>query len=581
LRNVTWNCCKAGSLQKTKKTVDLSFAVAQYECGCYWPGAVVTAFRAGPSRSLQPQGNDAMSKRLATILLGTFLAATFFVLPAWTQQTTPPAKAAAEATLPPTYDLRKVEAVTPIKSQIGGTCWTHGTMAAIESNLLLSGKWKQMGMTGIPRCSEYHLDWWNGFNQHANQDVDDPAKLSTGLKVHSGGDYKVAAAYISRGDGVIILPESVKNGDWHPKAPPKVDPSLKKLYVRDIEFFTMGDHLEGIEVIKNQIVKYGAMGTANKHGAGKSDNIHYQPINSAGDPNHSIAIIGWDDNKISSDKAKAAPKPGAWLIKNSHGEKAGENGYHWISYYDKHAARHPEMGAVTFRNIEFLAYDHIYYYDAHGWRDTLASVNKAFNAFKATGRETVKAVSFYTSAHNVNYTIDIYSTFKDGKLDGKLSSQKGTSEFCGFHTVDLQGPVSLKENDMFYVCIELSAGGHAIDRTSNIPVLLDQQPPAGAQPPVKKDEQPPKKDEAKKDAEPQKKGGGKGGKGGGGGGGAGKPVVASKASPGESYYWDGYAWQDLYNYTFVTPDWGVRVGVNFNHSANFCMKALAVKSVGP
>jgi C1A family cysteine protease len=523
-----------------------------------------------------------MKRRLAVIFLTPFLAAAFFVLPAWTQQPTTPsqpaAQASAPAALPTTFDLRTLDAVTPIKKQSGGTCWTHGTMASIESNLLLSGKWKQLGMTGIPKCSEYHLDWWNGFNKHNNEDVTDPAKLSTGMTVHQGGDYKVAAAYISRGDGVVILPEGVAQTEWFSKTPAKSDPSYKKLYVRDIEFFTMGNHLEGIDLIKRQIMKYGGMGTANKHGANASQSIHYQPIESNGDPNHSICIIGWDDNKITSDAKKTPrpPAPGAWLIKNSHGDKVNENGYHWISYYDKHAGRHPEMGAVSFHDVEWLNYDHIYYLDAHGWRDTLPTVNKAFNAFKATGREMIKAVSFYTSQHNVNYTLEIYSKFEGGKLDGKLTSQKGKSDFCGFHTVDLQGPVSLKENDTFYVCLELSAGGHAIDRTSNIPVLLDQQPPATAvQPPAKAD-QPPKKDEPKKGAQPQKKGGK-----GGGGGGAGKPVVVSKASPGESFYWDGYEWKDLYNYTFVSPDWAVRANVNFNHSANFCMKALAVKATAP
>src|ERR1700733_10553843 len=119
-----------------------------------------------------------MNRRLAVLFLTPFLAAAFFVLPAWTQQPTTPSQPAAQAsaaTLPTTFDLRTLDAVTPIKKQSGGTCWTHGTMAAIESNLLLSGKWKQMGMTGIPKCSEYHLDWWNGFNKHNNEDVDDPA----------------------------------------------------------------------------------------------------------------------------------------------------------------------------------------------------------------------------------------------------------------------------------------------------------------------------------------------------------------------------------------------------------------------
>jgi hypothetical protein len=476
-----------------------------------------------------------MKKRLAALLLSPVLVVTFAVLPAWTQQTDPAKKPEADK-LPETFDLRSVDAVTPVKSQIGGTCWTHGTMASIESHLLLSGKWKALGFMGIPMCAEYHLDWWNGFNKKFNEDITDPAAANTGLVPHQGGDYRVAAAYISRGDGVVIIPQDEKNPydpkKWH-KETPRDDPSFKRLYVRDIEWFTMGDNLEGIELIKQRIVKEGALGTCYKAGAISKDFVHYQAIDSKGDPNHSVAIVGWDDKKISTDDAKKAPKAGAWLIKNSWGVGKGDKGYYWISYYDKHCCRHPEMGAVSFRNIEMMPYNHVYYHDAHGWRDTLDKITKAFNAYQATAREQVRAVSFYTSQHNVKYTLKVYRKFEGGKLQDEILSQDGTIEFCGFHTIDLRAPFQVNENDKFYVYVELSAGGHAIDRTSNIPVLL----------------------------EGQKGGGGK------------KPIVISKANAGESYYMDGGEWKDLYDYKFVNPEWAT-----FDHTANFCIKALAVSA---
>jgi len=445
------------------------------------------------------------------------------------------------------YDLRDDGYVTSVKLQSGGTCWTHGAMAALESNLLITGSWAAAGEFGEPNLAEYHLDWWNGFNQFNNDDTVPPT--GGGLEVHMGGDYRVTSAYLTRGEGAV----RESDAGWYSSPPPRQSDTYHYYYPRHIEWYVLADDLSNINLIKDKIYNAGALGTAMCFSSSFIDwssCTHYQPPSNTLQPNHAIAIVGWDDNKPTQ-----APNPGAWLCKNSWGSGFGEDGYFWISYYDKHCCRHPEMGAVSFQDVEPLAYDYIYYHDYHGWRKTKTGGGSttAFNAFAATGQQILKAVSFYTAADNVTYTAKVYDNFDGGELLDELSVKSGTFEHTGFHTVDLYTPVILTENDDFYVYLELSDGGLAYDCTSTVDVLLGPPPPEVSPQNISSQQPLPPDREKISDADlsilskmrlP-----------------AGSGVLVESASQtGQSYYAKAGTWHDLYN---------------FDNTANFCIKALA------
>jgi len=419
---------------------------------------------------------------------------------------------------PPTFDLRDVNGVnyvTGVRNQGSyGTCWTFGAFASIEGNLLMTGAWAAAGETGEPDLGESHLDWWNGFNQHNNDDVTPPT--GDGLEVHNGGDYRVTSAYLSRGEGAVREIDAPYPNNA--SAPVRLTPNYHKYYAREINWLVAEEDLSKIDSIKYTIMDYGVLGTCMCYDNSFMSNYnHYQPPTSTLDPNHAVSIIGWDDDHVTQ-----APLSGAWLARNSWGPGWGNDGYFWISYYDKYSCQHDEMGAISFQDIEPMQYDNVYYHDYHGWRDTFEGADAVFNKFVGEDHEVLRAVSIFTAVDQEEYDIIIYDDFIDGELTNELTSQSGSNIHYGFHTIDLEEPIAMAPEEDFYIYVQFSQGGYPYDRTSDVPVLL---------------------------------------------GASYRTIVTSTAHPDESYFYANGIWNDFYDYVFPNTLW--------DESGNFCVKGLS------
>lgn len=332
---------------------------------------------------------------------------------------TPPNTAA-----PAAFDLRAAGLVTPVRDrQQSPTDWIFAAYASLESSLLRQG-------AGAVDLSENHLKNYHRFD------------LWPGQASYYSDFYNyvktIAEAYLSRGDGPVAeLADPYQPGDNVPSS----SGAAPVYHLRDaLEFNTTSD-------IKAALRTYGVLAT-NLYWddlAYRASDATYYYQGTAAYPNYSVAIVGWDDAKVT-----AAGTPGAWLVKDSRGTSFGESGYFWISYSDTAACK----SAVSYATVaQADAFRHVYQYDdygAVGWD----SIPIALNVFTAQQYEQVAAVQFYTSTSNVGYDVRILDTSMN-----ILAQATGSLANAGLHTVDLPSPAVLAAGQTFYVYLEFTTSG--------------------------------------------------------------------------------------------------------------------------
>ncbi|WP_407422683.1 C1 family peptidase [Methanobrevibacter sp.] len=222
--------------------------------------------------------------------------------------------------IPDSFDLRDYGWVSSVKNQAWmGACWTFGMTGTMESALL-----KAANIT-------------TDFSENNMQNT--MLKYSIyGGPIVEGGANVLSTAYLLSWLGAFT--QDADTYDEMGKLSPVIT-TLNDIHIQDV-MFTPNKEIPDGTLLKLAIMKYGALDAA-FFGQATFDEVnpYYNPetyahyVNESRNPSHDISIIGWDDNFDASNFLITPPGNGAWIVKNSYGTEWGDNGFFYISYYDK------------------------------------------------------------------------------------------------------------------------------------------------------------------------------------------------------------------------------------------------------
>lgn len=371
--------------------------------------------------------------------------------------------------LPARYDLREEGCITPVKAQIGGTCWAYGHIGAIESNMIRKG----MADRTLD-LSEAHLIWF-GRGQGGPSDPSDPlygdgAYLGTEAYQQGGGLYWVTGTLLAW-EGVVYESDAPAHQENLP-----MDESLRYksvAHLQNMRKYSKND----AAVIKQTLMEKGAMAFSyfipSETECMSSQCGYYQTLYDPGDParsnvkggGHCVTLVGWDDNFPKENFNETPPGDGAWILRNTWGEQASrtEKGFFYMSYYE------PGIGDISLLDMEPADnYSGIYQYDGDSDRSYTTGHGADYgflqaNVFTARKDENITAVGFYINNYDVPYEAEIYALnpgFANPRDGTRLTAVSGTADYIGYYTVPLAPACGVRAGQQFSVVVRTAPCTH-------------------------------------------------------------------------------------------------------------------------
>lgn len=387
----------------------------------------------------------------------------------------------ADSGLPVRYSLVDAGASTEVKNQKSlGICWAFSSLESIETGLIKKG----LANSSLS-LSETHLAY-TAFHG-TTSDSSDPTARETFQQINQvrwtrlGGNRYYSIATLGRGYGPVY--DSTYPLSWTFKADVRdsgssnvsildsvITDDAKKSSVSRLKncywLFEPNNasgtaRVSRINDIKKFIMNYGAVeiglytnSYAAPYDAETNSFYSEQPVT----PNHSVTLIGWDD-----EKKTAASLPGAFLMQNSWGSSAGENGLFWVSYEDR-SIKAPSFYEMENTSLGSSTNEIIHQYDGTGYGSVIKPAQPSdtlrisgANVFKADTAQYIKEVSFYATAAPISYTISIYRYVKSSPDTGVLvHTQNGSTSYAGYFTVDLTKKIPVAKGEKFAVQLQFN-----------------------------------------------------------------------------------------------------------------------------
>ncbi len=374
--------------------------------------------------------------------------------------------------LPSSYSSRDLGNTTPVRQQSANICWAYGSLACLETLLLKNGE-------TVSHFSPEHMNVWGS--------VEDSGIGWQRDNLKSDGGYSyIPMGYLTSWNGPLTEQEFPYGSVTDTAEEPPFD---KTAFIEAADKYSTAYGVTGIkyinretpiETVKSFVMDYGSV-MANFN----ADTVRYLNASSdgfyCGDGSlasselygHAVSIVGWNDdypkeNFSTSYSGDTPTNNGAWLIKNSWGDRVNANGgYFWISYEDQwlfHDIFGPSFAISDYEKVD--GSKNIYQNEVYGATAQFtyltdesivpADAITYINVFDFDGEDSeLDKILFESTSFGADYTAYYIPVF-----GGKPTSESALWTKLGSGVVDYTGYISVDTGDF-----DLPEGSGAIGIT--------------------------------------------------------------------------------------------------------------------